>query len=121
MDEGVRFRAPARSLETIERDLQTVSDVELRALRTAVRRALVDYARERMARQAASMGVAPHEVAAWRTCLNPDALTLGFARRFATYKRPSLLLHDPARLLRILSDLERPARLGPGRRSRARP
>ena len=99
------------ALETIERDLQTVSDTELWALRTAARRALVDYARERMARQAASMGSAPDQVAAWRTCLNPDALTLGFARRFATYKRPSLLLHDPVRLLHILSDLERPAQL----------
>jgi starch phosphorylase len=43
--------------------------------------------------------------------LNPDILTLGFARRFATYKRPNLLLHDPDRLLRILKNSERPAQL----------
>ena len=42
---------------------------------------------------------------------NPDALTLGFARRFATYKRPNLLLHDPARLLRLLSNPQRPVQL----------
>ena len=41
----------------------------------------------------------------------PDALTLGFARRFATYKRPNLLLHDPERLLRLLSNPERPVQL----------
>jgi starch phosphorylase len=42
---------------------------------------------------------------------DPHALTLGFARRFATYKRPNLLLHDPERLLRLLTDPRRPAQL----------
>lgn len=42
---------------------------------------------------------------------DPNALTLGFARRFATYKRPNLLLHNPARLLRLLSNPERPVQL----------
>ncbi|MBB2205920.1 alpha-glucan family phosphorylase [Gluconacetobacter takamatsuzukensis] len=43
--------------------------------------------------------------------LSPDVLTLGFARRFATYKRPDLLLHDPDRLARLLSHPERPMQL----------
>lgn len=43
--------------------------------------------------------------------LDPEALTLGFARRFAAYKRPTLLLHDPDRLIRILTDPERPVQL----------
>jgi len=43
--------------------------------------------------------------------LDPAVLTLGFARRFAPYKRPNLLLHDPARLLRILTDAKRPVQL----------
>ncbi len=42
---------------------------------------------------------------------DPNVLTLGFARRFATYKRPNLLLHDPERLLRLLSNPERPVQL----------
>ena len=42
---------------------------------------------------------------------DPNALTLGFARRFATYKRPNLLLHDPERLLRLLTDPQRPVQL----------
>jgi starch phosphorylase len=46
-----------------------------------------------------------------RSCLDPDVLTLVFARRFATYKRPTLLLHDRERLLRILTDHERPVQL----------
>ncbi len=45
------------------------------------------------------------------TCSIPIRLTLGFARRFATYKRPNLLLHDPDRLLRLLSDPQRPVQL----------
>ena len=45
------------------------------------------------------------------SCSNPAALTLGFARRFATYKRPNLLLHDPPRLLRLLSNPHRPVQL----------
>ena len=42
---------------------------------------------------------------------DPNALTLGFARRFATYKRPNLLLHDPQRLLRLLTNPQRPVQL----------
>ena len=42
---------------------------------------------------------------------NPDALTLGFARRFATYKRPNLLLRDPERLARLLTNPQRPVQL----------
>jgi len=42
---------------------------------------------------------------------DPNVLTLGFARRFAAYKRPNLLLHDPARLLRLLTNPQRPVQL----------
>jgi starch phosphorylase len=50
-------------------------------------------------------------VSAGRQVLDPDALTLGFARRFAAYKRPNLLLHDPPRLLRLLRDAAHPVQL----------
>jgi hypothetical protein len=46
----------------------------------------------------------PHREALARRLLNPDVLTLGFARRFATHKRPNLLLHDPERLVRLLTN-----------------
>ena len=45
------------------------------------------------------------------SCSIPTRLTLGFARRFATYKRPNLLLHDPERLLRLLTNPQRPMQL----------
>jgi starch phosphorylase len=80
-------------------------------MRAAGRKALVAYVRERMAVHAASWDAAPEEAAALRASLDPDALTLGFARRFATYKRPNMLLHDPGRLLRLLSNRDRPVQL----------
>ena len=75
------------------------------------RKSLVEYARERLSRQLAASGASPEAVEAAKHVFDPNALTLGFARRFATYKRPNLLLHDPARLLRLLANPERPVQL----------
>jgi glycogen phosphorylase len=101
----------SQTLTTIEGDVARASDAELWALRTAARTVLVDYARERVAQQVAFMGLPSDEASAIATGLDPSVLTLGFARRFAAYKRPNLLLHDPARLLRILTNPERPVQL----------
>jgi starch phosphorylase len=97
--------------ETLEGDLRKVSDDRLWALRTASRKSLVEFARERVGHQMAAAGASPDQVARTQARLDPGVLTLGFARRFATYKRPNLLLYDPARLLRILRDPKRPAQL----------
>ena len=105
---GERWRG---SMETVERDLRCVTDTDLWALRTTNRRALIEYVRERMAREPASTGSTPEQVAPRRQALDPDALTLGFARRFAPYKRPNLLLRAPDRLLRILTAADRPVQL----------
>ena len=59
----------------------------------------------------AAAGAPPRTVEAAKHLFDPNALTLGFARRFATYKRPNLLLHDPARLLRLLTNPQRPVQL----------
>ncbi len=59
----------------------------------------------------AASGSSSEEIEAAKHLFDPNTLTLGFARRFATYKRPNLLLHDPARLLRLLTDPERPVQL----------
>ena len=72
---------------------------------------LIDYARERLSRQLAASGASPEAVDGATHLFDPNALTLGFARRFATYKRPNLLLHDPARLLRLLTNPQRPVQL----------
>jgi starch phosphorylase len=54
--------------------------------------------------QLAGSGASPEAVDSAKHLFDPNALTLGFARRFATYKRPNLLLHDPERLLRLLTN-----------------
>jgi starch phosphorylase len=97
--------------ETLEQDIRRVSDVRLWQFRTAASKSLVEYARERLSRDLAAVGAQPEEVEAARHLFDPNTLTLGFARRFATYKRPNLLLHDPQRLLRLLTNQQRPVQL----------
>lgn len=97
--------------ETLECDIGQVSDEELWKLRVDSTHAMIDYARNRLSRQLAASGSSPEAVEAAKHLFDPSTLTLGFARRFATYKRPNLLLHDPDRLLRLLSNTERPIQL----------
>jgi glycogen phosphorylase len=99
------------TMATIEHQLECVADAELWAMRTSARKSLVGYARERMVAQVAALAMKPDEAATMCRCLNPDTLTLGFARRFATYKRPGMLLHDRDRLVRILTNRDRPVQL----------
>jgi starch phosphorylase len=96
---------------TLERDIRRVSDARLWQFRSAASKSLVEYARERLSRDLAAAGAPPEEVEAAKHFFNPNTLTLGFARRIATYKRPNLLLHDPQRLLRLLSNSQHPVQL----------
>ncbi len=88
-----------------------VADSEIWQARAAGRRALVEYARERLSWQLGAAGARTSQIEAAMRVLRPDALTLGFARRFTTYKRPNLLLHDRERLARLLTDERRPVQL----------
>jgi starch phosphorylase len=97
--------------ETLDQDMCRVSDTSLWQFRLAASKAFVQYARQRLARQLAVAGASPEVVDGAKRLFDPNALTLGFARRFATYKRPNLLLHDPERLLRLLTTPERPVQL----------
>src|SRR5207244_1165508 len=97
--------------ETLEQDIRRVSDASLWQCGFAASQSLVEYARERLSRQLAASGASPKTVDGAKHLFDPNALTLGSARRFATYKRPNLLLHNPARLLRLLANPERPVQL----------
>jgi starch phosphorylase len=97
--------------ESLERNIRLVSDAKLWQLRTASRKSLVEYARSRLSKQLTASGASLEEIDSAKHLFDPNALTLGFARRFATYKRPNLLLHDRERLLRLLSDPQRPVQL----------
>jgi starch phosphorylase len=97
--------------DALEEYVRQVTDAKLWTMRQTSRRALVDSVRKRYVRQLAAAGAAPDEIDGAGQILDPQALTLGFARRFATYKRPTLLLHDPERLTRILTNPEYPVQL----------
>jgi starch phosphorylase len=99
------------TIETLEHGIQQISDQDLWRCRNVSRQALVEYARERLSRDLAASGTLPNEAAGARTLFDPNTLTVGFARRFAAYKRPNLLLHDPQRLLRLLTNPARPVQL----------
>ncbi|MDK2745351.1 MAG: alpha-glucan family phosphorylase [Nitrospira sp. BO4] len=97
--------------EPLEQDIRCVSDAGLWKFRVAASQSLVAYARGRLSRQLAVSGASPGTIEEAMHLFDPNTLTLGFARRFATYKRPNLLLHNPARLLRLLANRERPVQL----------
>ena len=97
--------------ETLEQDIRQVSDARLWQFRTDASESFVEYARERLSRQLAISGASPETVDGAKHLFDCNTLTLGFARRFASYKRPNLLLHDPERLLRLLTNPQRPVQL----------
>jgi starch phosphorylase len=99
------------TLPDAEGAIRAISDSELWHLRNDCRKDLVGYVRRAFSRQLAARGASPEDLTQSRLILDENVLTLGFARRFATYKRPDLLLHDPERLVRILVNPDRPVQL----------
>ena len=110
-----------RELQKLTPDrLSQISDQQLWQMSAAGRARLVDYARQRFANQwrhevlakvTTTGTIAPNCALPVELPLDPSILTLGFARRFAEYKRPDLLLHDPDRLARILCNPKFPVQL----------
>ena len=98
-------------LATVEPDVCCSSPADMWEMCGTQRQCLVDNVRTRLARQLAGRGAGQAELDALTLIFDPDTLTLGFARRFASYKRPNLLLRDRDRLLKILTNAERPVQL----------
>ncbi len=90
-------------LSDIENAIHQVKDAELWEMRTHNRQQLVDWLKQCPTCLRNDSNSLPE--------LDPNTLTLGFARRFATYKRPNLLLHDSERLIRLLTNTRRPVQL----------
>jgi starch phosphorylase len=88
-----------------------IPDEDLWAVRQGLRRYLFTFVRERARVRWTIERVAPLRVVAAGTLLESDALTIGFARRFAGYKRPELIFQDAERLARILNSSERPVQI----------
>ncbi len=97
-------------LHDIEAQINAVDDDRLWAMRTRNRLHLIEWLRERLCYQQSLRGQQIPAVQS-EALLDPNTLTLGFARRFATYKRPNLLLHDPDRLASLLNRNDRPVQL----------
>ena len=89
-------------------DVRKLSNEQLWTMRNQNRKALIQYLRSRYARQLSSQGMDPAEAL---HIFDDNVMTGGFARRFATYKRSNLLLRDPERLARLLSNTQRPLQL----------
>jgi len=88
-----------------------IPDDELWRVRSSLRRYLFAFVRERARTRWIVEHVGIPRVVAAGTLLDPDVLTLGFARRFTGYKRPELVFHDPERLARILNAAGRPVQI----------
>ncbi len=92
-------------------DVENIPDEELWVVRRHLKRKLVFYMRDRAREQWLQDGVHPVQVIASGVLLDPYALTIGFARRFATYKRAGLVLRDLDRLLGLVNKPNRPVQI----------
>ena len=89
-------------------DVDDIPDEELWNTHERRRERLISFARKRLKKQLIARGASSSEISFAKEVLNPSALTIGFARRFATYKRATLILKDIERLRKIVNDAERP-------------
>ena len=99
------------NLQNLSEHIAKLSDEQLWEMRSVCRKELVDFARNRFEKQSQVAGASADELKMAKTILNAETLTLGFARRFVPYKRPNLLLSDPARFINILTNQQHPVQL----------
>ncbi|MFN8079329.1 MAG: alpha-glucan family phosphorylase [Kineosporiaceae bacterium] len=104
---GASLTHDARGFEGVDQ----IPDEEIWSTRRAMRASLVDDARRRVRASWLKRGASPAELGWVDGVLDPDVLTLGFARRVPTYKRLTLMLRDPDRLARLLLHPTRPMQL----------
>ena len=91
-----------QQLGGITDNIRNIPDDQLWDMRSHSRKRLIDWIRDNIPYQQSMYGVPPDHRISPETTLDSDTLTLGFARRFVSYKRPNLLLHDPDRLAQLL-------------------
>ena len=110
-----RYLGPIWREEPANREVwsrvKSIPDEELWRTHERRRERLIAWARRRVREQRMRRGASQAEIDAAEVVLDPDTLTIGFARRFATYKRATLILRDMDRLRRLLTDQARPLQL----------
>ncbi|MEW5724722.1 MAG: alpha-glucan family phosphorylase [Thermodesulfobacteriota bacterium] len=97
--------------EKVWEQVNQIPATELWRAHERCREQLVGFTRRRLTEQLKRRGAQSGDILTAIEVLNPDALTIGFSRRFATYKRAVLLFRDPDRLDRILNHPERPVQI----------
>ncbi|MBN2551819.1 MAG: alpha-glucan family phosphorylase [Spirochaetales bacterium] len=107
---GPQFQENPADFE-VWKHMDRISDEELFRTHERRRERLVAFVRQRLRHQLQRRGFPEAEIQMAEDVLSPYTLTISFARRFATYKRANLLLRDPDRLIRLLTDVERPIQL----------
>ena len=107
---GPAWRDDPANPEVWER-VDDIPDEELWRTHERRRERLVAFARRRLRAQLEQRNAPPSEIEMAREALNAEALTIGFGRRFVTYKRATLILRNPERLAKILNDKERPVQI----------
>ena len=107
---GPRWRTKPLEHEVWER-VQRIPDAELWKTHERRKERLIDFCRTRLKSQITNRGFTKNEIEHADQILSPDALTIGFARRFATYKRGTLLFRDLDRLKKILSNKDKPVQI----------
>ena len=91
--------------------LNDIPDAEIWQMRQLLRMDLFSFIRERMRTRFSQEHVSQSRIVSAGPMLDPEALTLGYARRFTGYKRPEMIFHDADRLARILTHLDRPVQI----------
>lgn len=91
--------------------IPALPDEELWAVHRQLKESLIGYARKRLREQHLRLGEGFSQISEFEHMLNPNALIIGFARRFATYKRAALIFRNPERLQRLLNNPERPVQI----------
>ncbi len=107
---GPRWREEPAD-QTVWQRAEHIAPEELWRTHERRRERLVSFARQRLRAQLERRGASQTEIEAANEVLDSEALTIGFARRFAPYKRATLLLRDPERLARILTNADRPVQV----------
>lgn len=97
--------------QNIWKRVADIPDDELWRIHEMRRQRLVNFARKRLAQQLEGRGATQTELDQAHSVLDPEVLTIGFARRMATYKRATLLMRDPERLARIITNKHRPIQI----------
>lgn len=96
---------------SIWKRVEHIADFELWRSKERLRDGLISFARQRLKKQLAKKGAPEYQIKMADEVLDPEALTIGFARRFATYKRATLIFRDEERLIKILTNPSRPVQI----------